>query len=293
MRLVFVHGMRQENQVPDKLRAVWEEALKRAWGNSAISPYTLDMPFYGKVLGDLTDEVTRANDSVIARGEDSPRFTAIEEEMLRRMQRAAGISDAEIADELGQEIVTRGPANWEWLQAIARRLEKKYPSLGDWALSYVRQVDAYLTRPHIKKAVDDIVGPALLAGQASGEPTVVIAHSLGTIVSYRLLRQAPQKQHVRLYFTLGSPLGIETVKRHLLPPKLAKPECVGEWVNGFDERDYVALVSQLHDSYGAGVTDLPALENSEADPHAIVDYLGQSLVSNRIRLALASPRPGS
>lgn len=286
MRLVFVHGMRQEKQNADQLRQAWKRALISSWGNAAVSPYQLDMPFYGKVLADLTDTVEQAQNEIIARGEDTQRFSVVEEAMLRNMQRAAGITDDQIRQELGQEIVARGPANWEWVQAIGRVLDKTFPAIGDWALGLVRQVDAYLTRPHITKAVDDIVGPALFAGQATGEPTVIVAHSLGTIVSYKLLRRAPRGCRVPLFVTLGSPLGIDVVKRHLLPPKLGRPDCVASWINAADERDYVALSSQLHESYGAGVTDLPKVHNNHKDPHAIVDYLGQHVVAERIRAAL-------
>ena len=81
-----------------------------------------------------------------------------------------GISDAEIRAELGQEVVARGPANWEWVQAMARVLESKIPVLGRVGLSFVRQVDAYLTRQHIQEAVDDIVRPCLL-----GDPSRPLA----------------------------------------------------------------------------------------------------------------------
>jgi hypothetical protein len=53
---------------------------------------------------------------------------------------------------------------------------------------------------------------------------VVVAHSLGTIVSYRLLRRYGAKAQVKLFVTLGSPLGIDVVKARLRPPPLQLPE---------------------------------------------------------------------
>jgi hypothetical protein len=215
MRLVFVHGMRQEHKSPADLRKTWQDALIAAWkaAELATPAYTLEMPYYGDVLNDLTEAVRDSTANVVTRGEGSPNtFTPLEEALIREMASKEGISDAEIRAELGQEVVARGPANWEWVQAMARLLESKVPGLGRIGLSFVRQVDAYLTRQHIQEAVDDIVRPCLQGG-----PSVVVAHSLGTFVAYRLLRQEGDAASAPLFVTVGSPLGISTVKQYLRP----------------------------------------------------------------------------
>src|SRR5262245_36342702 len=180
MRLSFVHGMSQERKNPVALREAWEEALTKAWAVAGLPlrEYTVVMPFYGDVLHDLTQQVRGKSQGVIARGEGTPgEFTALEEALIREMGADAGISDDEVRAELGQEVVARGPANWEWVQGIARVLQQRVPGLGTLGLGFVRQVDAYLTRPHIRAAVDNIVLPCL-----TRERTIVVAHSLGTIV---------------------------------------------------------------------------------------------------------------
>ena len=47
------------------------------------------------------------------------------------------------------------------------------------------------------------------------------ALSLGSVIAYRLLRQIETRADVPLLVTLGSPLGICTIKEHLSPPSLA------------------------------------------------------------------------
>ena len=152
MRLVFVHGMRQEGKIPADLQQVWEDALISAWSANGLSKptYTLEMPFYGDVLNQLVEEVRGSSVGIVARGEGGPQtFTPLEEKLIRRMGEKEGVTDADVRAELGQEVVTRGPANWEWVQGIARVLERNVPGLGDIGLSFVRQVDGYLTRPQI------------------------------------------------------------------------------------------------------------------------------------------------
>lgn len=287
MHLVLVHGMRQEGKDPLELLKTWEDALTAAWGANGLSKpdYTLEMPFYGDLLNDLVENVRGGAGNVVTRGEgDAGTYTPLEEALIREMAVSEGITDAEVSDELGQEVVARGPANWEWVQAMARLLERKVPGLGALGLRFVRQVDAYLTRPHIQAAVDDVVRPAFLGG-----PRVVVAHSLGTVVSFRLLRATAGEVSVPLFVTLGSPLGINTVKRYLRPPPLKTPIGVAKWLNGTDERDYVALHSRLdRNTFAEGIENLSDLHNRQSDAHAIVDYLTDKIVSRRIRAALLS-----
>ena len=122
--------------------------------------------------------------------------------------------------------------------------------------------------------------PALLAG-----PAIIVAHSLGTIVSYLLLRKTTAQ--VPLYVTLGSPLGIATVKKYLRPPQISVPQGVAKWLNATDERDYVALYSRLdRDNFADGIENLSDIHNRKSDAHYIVDYLADTNVSRRIHQAL-------
>ena len=124
------------------------------------------------------------------------------------------------------------------------------PALRRLGLSFVRQVDAYLTRPHIRAAVDDIVRPSLSRG-----PAIIVAHSLGTIVAYNLLRATGQDGRFPLLVTVGSPLGIGAVKDKIMPPRpLMRPTSVSSWLNATDERDYVALYARLdRDTFADGI----------------------------------------
>jgi hypothetical protein len=285
MRLVFVHGQRQEGKVAADLQHEWEQALFTAWSGAGLATpqYTIEMPFYGDALNDLTETVRGTSSVIVARGEGRQEiFTPLEEDIIRSMAKKEGVTDAEVRDELGQEVVARGPANWEWVQGLARVLEHKLPWFARFGLGFVRQVDAYLTRPHIRQAVDQIVGPSLLRGR-----TVVITHSLGSIIAYRLLRQAGNNADVPLFVTLGCPLGIDAVKQHLRPPSLQVPLGVAKWLNGTDDRDYVALYARLdRDSFAEGIENLSDIHNPRADAHAIVHYLADEVIAKRIHSVL-------
>jgi hypothetical protein len=283
-RLVFVHGMRQEGRPTDALLTSWKDSLYGTWESLGLTKpaVTPEMPYFGDVLDRLTREL-HGGGNVIGRGGLGGTPSPVEEEMIREFAAAYGVEDAEVRAELGSEVVSRGPANWEWVQAVGRVLERRVPLFRKIGVSLVVQVDAYLNRPHITEAVDDIVAPLFKPG-----PVVIVSHSLGTIVSYRLLRRTNFAQ-VPLFVTLGSPLGINAVKDRISPPKLARPVQVGHWLNGTDGRDFVALYSRLDaQTFCTGIENVADIRNRHEDAHSIIDYLKDRRIAQAIHTALTA-----
>lgn len=283
MKLIFVHGMRQEGKEPNTLRRAWEGALKGAWIRLGLDPLDpeIEMPFYGNKLDELTRAIHGDTSDVVARSSWEKAASPVELAIIREMIAANGLS-ADVDAELGSEVIARGPANWEWVQAAGRVLEQRIPMFRGIGLRFVQQVDSYLTRPHIHRAVDDIVEPALAA-----EPAVVVSHSLGTVVTYSILRRLTRGKPHPLYVTLGSPLGINAVKDRLKPPKLAVPSTVTSWLNGTDDRDYVALYAALDkNTFVDGIENVVDIKNRKEDAHLINDYLANDTVATRIHAAL-------
>lgn len=263
MKVVFVHGMRQEGKNSDALRKEWSDSLTQGWRGAGLEApdASYELPFYGDLLDALTKASLRKRDALIG-------ATDLEFALMREYAAQQGISSNDVRTELGEEVVAKGPGNWEWVQATARLLDEKLPGLGARALRMVEQVNAYLTEPEIRRAVNDKVAPHFAGA------SLIVAHSLGTIVAYAILRSSTDVKRLPLLVTLGSPLGIAAVKRHLVPPKLAFPASVEAWINGTDERDYVALQSSLtKETFVSGITNITNIENRKDDAHIISDYL--------------------
>ncbi|MEZ6063577.1 MAG: hypothetical protein R3C19_24775 [Planctomycetaceae bacterium] len=80
------------------------------------------------------------------------------------------------------------------------------------------------------------------------EPLVIVAHSLGGVISYDILSHFRQDLHVDLFITVGSQVAhFEEMKlyhssdRSVGPPnKVAKPQNVARWINVYDEVDIFA-----------------------------------------------------
>jgi len=288
MRLVLVHGIGQEKTNRDALRDAWLQSLRGAlsavgdWPGQKI---TVEVPFYGDKLDALARGLAGAG-TALAQGVDgeSDDFAAFAGKDLYAIALALGATDAQIAAEAGMT-VEQGIFDKKWIKAVARVLETVSPLRGRLALMVLKQAHSYVARPHIAQEIDAIVRPAL----AHDEPMIVVAHSLGTVVTYKLLREFAAQgkpRDVPLFVTLGSPLSIDAVRRGFPSPRL-RPQTIKRWLNGADRKDFVALRNVLDAStFGPGpVENISDIDNGD-EPHEGVRYLGDIRVARAIRDAL-------
>lgn len=288
MKLLFVHGRDQQGQDPKRLEAIWMGALERGWKTQGLktpSGLTVSFPFYGNELDKLVKQADAplADEAVEKGVPGDDEFRRFQREFLKEVQARTRISDEQIEAEQAPDVKERGMTEWEWVQGLLRALDRNYPELGSAVIERMtRDVFLYLKRKVVRSTVNKIVAQYL------GEtPTVVVGHSLGSIVAYDVLRTDQRKLQVPLYVTVGSPLGVELIRKQLAPIKFPKPP-VGKWYNAFDERDVVALYPL--DKGNFDVT--PAIENNNTvknhsdNRHSIHGYLDDQAISRRIYEAL-------
>ncbi|MHB2023882.1 MAG: hypothetical protein ACYCO3_11210, partial [Mycobacteriales bacterium] len=78
----------------------------------------------------------------------------VQAELLDELAHRAGISDEEIARDVGQAYVERGLQNWAWVQATGRLISRRIPWLSEQVLAlFLRDVDAYLTCVDVRLTV--------------------------------------------------------------------------------------------------------------------------------------------
>jgi pimeloyl-ACP methyl ester carboxylesterase len=104
---------------------------------------------------------------------------------------------------------------------------------------------------------------------------VVIGHSLGSVVALEFVRQHPGYP-VDLLLTLGSPLGLRTVRDLMPDPGYGAervPPSIGRWVNVRDPRDPVACAGALT-QFWPGIAADHTVDNQD-DAHSVTRYLGK------------------
>ncbi len=162
----------------------------------------------------------------------------------------------------------------DWGGSIVDYAHRKFgmESVGSWLLGKLLKDLAFYydeerkigDPPRLARTVLDETLEKELVPHA-GKKIMVIAHSMGSIIAYNVLRDLGQKHgnvHVADFVTIGSPLGLPYVKAQIVrergyDPRVRTPTCVkDQWVNYADKKDPVALDIRLRDDYTANASDV-------------------------------------
>lgn len=288
-KLVFIHGRAQQNKDAVALKKEWIASLREGLARNDLElpiPETdIRFPYYGDTLFQLAQGIDPAFAAdIVVRGtgpldEGERRFM---QHVINVIAEKAGISAEEIDEEIPAVAVERGPLNWGWLQGILKVIDRKVPFGSSASIAlFTRDVYHYLTDGPLQKRIN----AGVLAAIHENEETVVVSHSLGTVVAYNVVRLEGQARNWKIptFITVGSPLGVKKI-RHALAPTVA-PAFVKEWFNAFDERDVVALyplATPYFDVSPLGITNKNNVKNQTENRHGISGYLNDPEVAKRI-----------
>jgi Serine aminopeptidase, S33 len=286
-KLLLIHGRGQQKLDADQLKRNWLRALNRGFaskGKALRTDVDVAFPYYGDVLDGFT---TAANipltSEVQARGSQDDDFLRFQAEVADELRTRAGITDAQIDAEYGNDPEPRGPLNWKWVQAILRALDRNGHGMNQTAIEvFTRDVYLYSTRSGVRDAIDAIVTKKL-----TEEPTVVVGHSLGTVVAYSVLTRDTRAIKVPLLVTVGSPLGVRAVRDQFIP--IQSPPSVKSWYNAYDARDVVALYPLDRSSFPVTppIENYGKVKNHTDNKHGIDGYLDDPEVAGKIAPQLA------
>ena len=289
--LILIHGRSQQWKDATELKKTWVSALQTGFENAQLE-LTLDdchihLPFYGNTLIQMISE-SETVDSVIVKG-GNDTVGDLEAQLMKRVVKevlkAKGISEANIdaaQTPAERSVRKKGPLNWGWVLSALRVLNDH--GFGTAALELcTRDVYQYLYDSSVAAEINDGVAKAFTSDEA-----IVVAHSLGTVVAYSMLRlKGPGRWKIPAFITLGSPLAIEAINQLL--PAVEMPVCVKTWFNGRDPRDTVALYPLAPDHFPD--LDIQAkndIVNKSSNHHSIEEYLRDADVAHWIHDALTA-----
>jgi hypothetical protein len=280
MKLILIHGRSQEEFEEKALKQTWIDTLHEGLAKNNLTlpaDVTIEFPYYGKLLKKLTD-----NPALIATLPPSTRSGKQVSELTFSYEFLA-----ELLKNTGEAAPTdRGILNNELIQELFQKLDRK-KKLGELAIKlFTKDVFYYLTKPEFQDAINAEIFPKF-----SDEPCVVVGHSLGSIVSYVILQQNPHLKVTKL-ITVGSPLGLASIRKHL-PQPLTIPECVQHgWFNAYDDGDFVALNPLDNINFPLVKGDIENkndVVNPTDNQHGIIGYLNDAAVAKQIYDAMFLP----
>lgn len=296
MRLLFIHGIRQEAYNEQSLLKKWSDILlQHGFDASKLSAAQPQMAFYGDLLHQLSNQMHNgqpmsASVSELS-GAELDELLFIQEGLQEladekgftqeQIYEAADRAEAELPEAVVAIPMSTVPGRIA--VGILRLLDELLPACRDTALRVLKQAYAYLQKPGVRPAIDARVKPKLGTGEL-----VIVAHSLGTVVAFHLLRQFAAEGvqlKVPLLITCGSPLAIEAVKRYVERPHRV-PTNVGRWANFYDLGDPVTLGKALGDEFAPGIVDDGSINNRTDNAHSIEGYLNQQAIQTALGQAI-------
>lgn len=282
MRLVLVHGIAQQGKDPSELKRVWLEALDVGLakaGLGSIRHHEVILPFYGDKLAELTalletpGPVEWQTKGMTA----TPLFNRTELEILQEILATQLTSTVN-----RQGVTTKGLQNAPLVLALARAADST-PFGAQFLARFAKDVSAYLTHQRVTQKINEIVQPAI-----GTERCVVVGHSLGSVVAFRILREMGRAANVERFITLGSPLGLNTIRTLITPPALQTPVGVKSWTNAFDPADAVSLHPLDPSTWNVNpaIVNIPDIDNHTSNRHGISGYLDDGKVAAAVHEAL-------
>ena len=266
-QLTGVHGIGKEylgrNQILDRWTPALADGIERAVGRRPHRP-DLDLAFYG----DLFRKDPPSGKGACTYGNDAAGLIGLDDEELAELTRTV----EEIVRPADLAAAAAGIDKGAWLpvpvQVLVGAIERRFPAAsGVLFLGDLRQVRRYLRDERLKARIQQIMA------DAATDTTVLIGHSLGSVVAYEFLQQSGGS--VQLLLTIGSPLGLRMV-RSQLP---ARGPLAARWVNVRDPNDPVTAAGPLYRWYH-GMEERRA-ENGD-DAHCAERYLSSEAVGNAV-----------
>ncbi|MEO8333967.1 MAG: hypothetical protein ABI664_03280 [bacterium] len=138
------------------------------------------------------------------------------------------------------------------------------------------------------------VADALTLAHAEGRPVIIVAHSLGALVTWGYLehRDARDMPEIERLVTAGSPIGNDGLRELLIgdTARVSLPRGVHSWVNAVNTDDGLAARIVASDATLPGVTDILTAHTSES-AHDLLGYLRDSSTAMAVVEAWCTAAP--
>ena len=297
-RLVLVHGRDLDGHDPEEVERDWLGALDAGLA-AAGSPLRVgdddtDFVYYGDTLAHLLEgrdgpappvlaeavgaETAPSSDAVAHALADWPagaqRFAL---EVARDVLAGAGVEPPPAPETTARSQGLLDPL-FEALAAAVALLDRIPGVSAGVLLLIARDVWGYLHEDDVRAVVDEGVVEAL-----PDAPSVVVAHSLGSIITWSALTgryAAGRGREVPLLVTMGCPLPVRAVREALQADgPLVFPPGVRRWVNVRDRLDLVGLRDITPESFPLPAGS-PAVENLVVDNRAPGNHAASALLED-------------
>jgi hypothetical protein len=263
-------------------------AFSAVGGHHAAAPRPLVIFVHGRTqLGADTTAMRRQWESVIDSGLVAAGEPALRDEDVRLAWYADALdpeSDADCAIAANDTVgVTLG--------LFARSLVSLMAADSTQDTRDVRSAlsDIFFVMDRGKRCAADQAIARVVDSVTAVRPVIIVAYSLGSVVTYDYLRTASRDVLRRVHLiTLGSPLGVSVLRELLLDNEEATaPDGLASWENVYDPDDDFSAPLHLSDDTTRW-HDRPTARSSRNMPHDVTHYLADPSTIDALKRALHS-----
>lgn len=245
MKIIFIHGMNQQNYDERSLKQHWLNVFKiglsNAQQNIDLKSLDISLPFYGDLLSkhhlyntlDLTTLLPKSisnfhlpfhlghNTSIVE--EHKPCITSLptfnpnhSESLTQRLSVISALTKDHAFKELSMFL-------------------NHYPKLHESIIhKFLIETYLYLSNPDFMREIHQ----RIMCHIHPEEDHIIVAHSLGTVIAYNLLHQFTTFK-IQRFITLGSPLAFKVVQEKLPLPISRPSQLYGDWFNFYSPDDFL------------------------------------------------------
>lgn len=279
-QIVGVHGIGNYHakQTTEGLSAAWTTSLRAGYPVPPQTAPSVEVAYYSPLL-----RVPQAQGD-----DDVDHLPAAQQVMIKSwLQSLQDIPSFSGVEDPGQGLATV-PIRAA-LSRVASRSKINATALNWFVARFFAEVSSYMdpTQVQRRSATQRVVLDAIKRNR----PSVVIAHSLGSVVTWEALCANPDIGPVKLLLTVGSPLAMPHVIFDALSGgrtkggRLPRPPQVRRWVNLTDPGDLIAIPRPLSDYFEVDLE----LESAVGmfDFHSADRYLRNPVTASLVYTALA------
>ncbi|MCZ4693378.1 hypothetical protein DWB61_01690 [Ancylomarina euxinus] len=252
---------------------LYDKPLDR-WSDDEDSPYYLNEPF-----------------------QKAPQHEVIEEHTIR--QKLNGFISEKLSDIFLNDDKT---LNYSFI--TDNILKRHFPDLDAYYKNETEQEMSSHVRDQIRERLVQVIN------KYKDRQIMILAHSMGTIISYDVLNFLTPDIKIDTLITMGSPLGLpivigkiaaeQKVRLNGKPVLSSPPGISSHWYNLADITDHVALHHKLADDFLCNETGIHPIDilvnntyemNGVRNPHKSYGYLQAPEFINILDGFIAAPKP--
>ncbi|OTU44966.1 hypothetical protein CAT37_07020 [Acinetobacter pittii] len=281
MKIIFIHGMNQQNYTAHRLKEHWLKVfklgLKQMPCKVNVRDLHIHMPFYGDLMTkyqlsnqlDLNTLLPKSffNNYFPINVHPSNPPTREHTPFVPLLRPSTDQTDKSFSERLYLTSQLVKDRVLKELVVLLNNFPKLHESL---IQQFLIETYMYLSNPEFMEEVHQ----RILKKMREDEDYIVVGHSLGSVIAFQLLSDPSYQFSVKRFITLASPLSFRVIQSKLASP-ISRPTCIyGDWFNFYSQDDFLTAFPLCEAPFNFE----PAIINQKIytfanQPHEILGYL--------------------